>query len=208
MAIQFPWARKQSIDLEECSDAVLMERLCKSGEHLAFQALYVRYGKRILAFLHRMLPGKPDLVEDLLQETFAKVWENPGSYTPGRPLAPWLFTIAANLAKNEWRKMNVRAKVHSGESAQEQHQIRDSAPNQERLVDLQQFNTSLQKALNQLEEAHREVFLLRYQQEFSVKEISEALQVPEGTVKSRLFYASKKLAAMLQHLQNLKSESL
>jgi RNA polymerase sigma-70 factor, ECF subfamily len=112
------------------------------------------------------------------------------------------------LAKNEWRKMKVRTKVHSGESAHDQHQLSDTGPSQERLVDLQQFNASLQKALNQLEEAHREVFLLRYQQDFSIKEISETLQVPEGTVKSRLFYASKKLATMLQHLQNLQSESL
>lgn len=185
---------------EPVDDTELMVGVCKKNA-TDFQCLYNRYKQPLMAFLLRMHPGELDLVQDLAQETFAKVWEKPQLFNPEYKFKTWLFTIAANLSKSEWRKLQVRGKVHSPglKSEEVKKGSLDTAPDVQ--VDLNLFSQSLQEALLKLDESHRKVFLLRYQQEFSIKEISQVLEVPEGTVKSRLFYAVKKLGGMLAHLQ-------
>ncbi len=185
---------------EEVDDAELMAGVCRKNPK-DFQCLFDRHKQPLMAFLLRMHPNESDLVQDLAQETFARVWEKPHLFNPEYKFKTWLFTIASNLSKSEWRKMQVRGKVHAGglKSDEVKQGSSDTAPDVQ--VDLNLFSHSLQEALLRLDESHRNVFLLRYQQEFSIKEISEVLEVPEGTVKSRLFYAVKKLGGMLKHLQ-------
>jgi len=185
---------------EQVNDADLMAGVLQ-GNANDFKCLYNRHKQSLLSFLLRMHPGESELVQDLAQETFARVWEKPQLFNPEYKFKTWLFTIAANLSKSEWRKMQVRGKVHSpGLKAEDVKKgSTETAPDVQ--ADLNLFSQSLQEALLKLDESHRNVFLLRYQQEFSIKEISEVLEVPEGTVKSRLFYAVKKLGGMLIHLQ-------
>ena len=97
--------------------------------------------------------------------------------------------------------MQVRNQVHAQGLKAEDVKQGNNELGADVQADLNAFSQSLQEALLQLDEAHRTVFLLRYQQEFSIREISEVMELPEGTVKSRLFYSVKKLGGMLQHLK-------
>ena len=190
------WLNKK----KEIDDAELMAGVLQRNAN-DFNCLYERHKQSLMSFLLRMHPGEWDLVQDLAQETFAKVWEKPQLFNPEYKFKTWLFTIASNLSKSEWRKMQVRGKVHTPNLKAEDVKRGSSETAPDVQADFNLFSQSLQEALLRLDESHRNVFLLRYQQEFSIKEISEVLDVPEGTVKSRLFYAVKKLGGMLNHLQ-------
>ncbi len=185
---------------DEPEDEELMSGVLNKN-HPDFQRLYQRHKQSLVSFLLRMHPGQMELVQDLAQETFARVWEKPHLFNPEYRFKTWLFTIASNLSKSEWRKMQIRNQVHAQGIKAEDVKQGNNELGADVQADLNAFSQSLQEALLQLDEAHRTVFLLRYQQEFSIREISEVMELPEGTVKSRLFYSVKKLGGMLQHLK-------
>lgn len=191
------WWKSKS---DEPADEELMEGVLQKN-HPDFQQLYQRHKHTLVSFLLRMHPGQIELVQDLAQETFARVWEKPHLFNPEYRFKTWLFTIASNLSKSEWRKIQVRNQVHALGLKAEDVKQGNNELGADVQADLNAFSQSLQEALLQLDEAHRTVFLLRYQQEFSIKEISEVMELPEGTVKSRLFYSVKKLGGMLHHLK-------
>ena len=89
------------------SDERLMELIVR-GDERAFGALYDRYHSRLLNYFHRMLWHDRERAQDFLQELFTKVARNPASYDPARPFCTWLFSVANNMCKNEYRKEEVR----------------------------------------------------------------------------------------------------
>jgi RNA polymerase sigma-70 factor (ECF subfamily) len=102
-----------------------------------------------------------------------------------------MFTIASNMVKSSFRE-----RIHEGieEGSKEFDFHFDFSDNR---MDREVFQHSLKEAIEQLEEHHRMAFVLRYMEEMSVKEIAEIIEQPEGTVKSRLFYATKKITQAL-----------
>jgi len=171
-----------------------MAKLAKQ-EVAAFDVLYARYSGRMLRYFLRMLNRDQERAEDLLQDLFLRLVEKPHLFDPQRRFSTWLYTIAANLVKNEYRRRSVRQVVTR---APDLSQLGiGEAPDDERL-DRDQFGQSLIQALDGLSEAQREVFVLRYQEDLPLKEISEILGCAEGTVKSRLFYAQRNLAGKLE----------
>ena len=96
----------------EISDAELLRRYCE-GEENAFQEIMDRYKNSLYAFLRQFL-NRHDLVEDVFQETFLQLYSSRGSFDANRPLRPWLFTIAANKAKDALRKSQRHATVSIG----------------------------------------------------------------------------------------------
>lgn len=183
----------------QTEDETLMQWLVK-GDEKAFGELYRRYSQRMLDYFYRMLGRDEEKAQDFLQDLFLKLVEKPHLYDSKRRFSTWLYAVAANMCKNEYRSREVRRIMETvpdfGPEAPREK------PDDERF-DREQFETGLMSELENLSFEHRSVFLLRYQEERSVKEIAHILGCTEGTVKSRTFYALRKLAARL-HLFNPK----
>lgn len=173
-------------------DAKLM-RLITKGDEQAFSVLYDRYGEKMHRYFYRMLWQEQQKAEDFTQELFLKIINKPHLYDPDRNFSSWLFQVAANMVKNEYRRHSRQPEITSelplDLSLQENSFFECS--------DRKYFKRELESALNRLSDEHRQCFVLKYLEEKSIKEISEILECPEGTVKSRLYYALKKLAKSL-----------
>lgn len=174
------------------SDEILMQRVQK-GDELAFRILYERYNNKMYQYFWRLLGQKNEKAKDFTQDLFLKVVENPERFDIKRSFSAWIYTVAHNMVKNEYRRLD-RVSKREGISAQ----INDTE--HIALIDpLDQtiHRKQLLQAIQLLDEKHRDCFVLRYQEDLSVKEVSKILGCPEGTVKSRLFYALKKLSILL-----------
>lgn len=171
-----------------------MERLTK-GDELAFDQLYQRYSGKLLQYFYRMLNYEEARAQDLLQDLFIRLVEKPHLFDPKRRFSTWVFAVASNLVKNEYRSRQVRAIMTYPEDMSHLDAVEEVM---EEALNLRQFGHCLDAELQQLSDTHREVFLLRYQEGMSIREISEVMTCSEGTVKSRLFYALKNLAQRLK----------
>lgn len=110
-------------ELEQASDERLME-LVRKGDEPAFAALYDRYQGRLMSYFHRMLWKDRERAQDFVQELFTKLAQRPESYDPSRPFSTWLFSVANNLCKNEYRREEVRKRAepelrYNGQGVQE-----------------------------------------------------------------------------------------
>jgi len=182
---------------KQFSDEKLMQCI-QRGDTSAFNELYDRYAKRLLFYFFRELGGDEEKAQDFLQEIFLKVIEKPGLFDTKRRFSTWIFTVAYNMCKNEYRYLKVREIVENNINVDEVlHGSESEHPQAEQKVDQKLFEKALLAELETFEEGHRSAFLLRYQQDLSIKEIGEILGCSEGTVKSRLFYTTRKLARKL-----------
>ncbi len=182
----------------QLSDEELME-LIRLKETGAFDELYRRYSQRLLSYFYRMLGGDNEKAQDFLQNIFLKIVEKPQRYKPTNRFATWLYAVASNMCKNEYRALKVRKQVHSAEDLDifvAEPDRRHSNPDLK--IDGDRFTRKLLKALENMKSTHRSTFLLRFQENFSIREIGEILGCSEGTVKSRLFYTIRELAGKLR----------
>ena len=129
---------------------------------------------------------------------FLKIVEKPHLFDTQKRFSTWVFTVANNMCKNEYRRLQVRqdGSIYVGDFNVTENDI--VLPKIEQQIDSKHFKKMVVEELANMSEVKRSVFLLRYQEQFSVKEISEILHCSEGTVKSRLFYTTKTLAEKLQ----------
>ncbi|MBP6828924.1 MAG: RNA polymerase sigma factor [Saprospiraceae bacterium] len=174
----------------DAPDESLMRDIVRCDER-AFAELYHRYGARMHRYFYRMLWRDAILAEDFTQELFLKIIEKPHLYDTTRPFRAWIYALASNMCKNEYRRKKP-ADVEWLPGNETIHEIR--LPEQ---LDRQLFETSLREAIDQLGETHKQCFVLRYQEELSVAEIAAITLCPEGTVKSRLHYALQKVSERL-----------
>jgi RNA polymerase sigma-70 factor (ECF subfamily) len=181
---------------KDFSDEKLMERI-QRADTSAFDELYDRYSQRLLHYFFRELGGDREKAQDFLQETFLKIVQKPDLFDSTRKFSTWIFTVAHNMCKNEYRNRQVRASIEIDVGV-----LSYPGEGESRRVEQDVDNQAFQRALlNELENFHdglRSAFLLRYQQSLSIREISEILGCSEGTVKSRLFHTTRKLAAKLK----------
>lgn len=176
----------------ELSDELLMELVAK-GDDLAFGLIYDRYSGRLMNYFHKMLWRDRERAEDMVQNIFLKIAKKPDSYDPKRPFVTWLFSVANNMCKNEYRREEVR----KAPAPQLHIATQDPGDSALRGIDHGLFRERLNSELAVLEEDQRSTFVLRYYEDLSIKEIAAAMSCSEGTVKSRLFYTLKKLAGRL-----------
>ena len=179
---------------KDFSDEQLMLAL-KQGEKLAFNELYVRYSDKLYGYLLKMLWYNEVRAQDLLQDVFTKIITQPHLFDTNRNFKTWVYTIAANLCKNEFKRNEVRKGTVNGV---ENHFAISSDTNLEKEVNERHFREALDEALLKLDTKHREAFVLKHIDGLSIKEIADIMGANEGTVKSRLFYAIKKLSESLQ----------
>ncbi len=186
--------------LKKLSDAQLLARY-SSGEEAAFREIVNRYKNGLYAFLRQFL-NRQDLVEDVFQETFMQLFTSRDSFDHSRPLRPWLFTIAANKAKDALRKWQRTTAVPIGTIADSQDLSFDemlntlSSDNTMPDEELEKSEISLRVAqvIEKMPENLRQILLLAYFQRFSYKQMAEILSIPIGTVKSRLHTAVGRFA--------------
>lgn len=171
--------------------------LIADGKQKAFEVLYNRYSKRLLCFFYQKLYQDEDIAQDFLQDLFIKIIEKPHLFDAGRSFKVWIYTMAYNMCKNEYRKNAVRGVKVDDFNFDDIHTFRTPA-NLADKFDRDLFRNKLINELSKLEEKQSTVFILRYKEHLSIKEISEILDCSEGTVKSRLFYTLRKLAKQLQ----------
>ncbi|MBK6541385.1 MAG: RNA polymerase sigma factor [Flavobacteriales bacterium] len=176
------------------SDERLMELVVR-GDEKAFVTIYDRYHGRVLNYFHRMLWQDRQRSQDFMQDLFTKIAHKPTAYDASRPFSTWLFSVANNMCKNEYRREEVRRAAvpelrHNGTAVLE-------AKGGE-AVDREHFRHRLEEELDRLDPDHKATFVMRYEEDLAIKEIALAFGISEGTVKSRLFYTLKKLAERLK----------
>ena len=182
------------------SDAELLARYA-AGEEAAFREIVNRYKNSLYAFLRQFL-NRHDLVEDVFQETFLQLFASRDSFDTNRPLRPWLFTIAANKAKDALRKWQRTSAVAIGTMADSQDLSFDDMLNTVTsdstmpYEELQKDETASRvgQIIATMPENLREILGLAYFQGFSYKQMAEILSIPIGTVKSRLHTAVGRFA--------------
>ncbi len=179
----------------EYSDEQLMQLIGK-GNDKAFAELYDRYSNKMHYYFYRMLYQNKEKADDFTQDLFMKLIEKANLFDSNRKLSTWLYTIAANMCKNEYRRKERNIVSSQLPPYADEFFLADETVITE-VLDKKLFQEHLQNAIEGLDEIHQQCFVLRYQEELSVKEISEILNCPEGTVKSRIHYSLKKLAQKL-----------
>jgi RNA polymerase sigma-70 factor (ECF subfamily) len=160
------------------------------GEEKAFDEIYLRYGKRLFVYFYRMMNYNKDIADDMLQDIFMKIAENPEKFDRTRSFKTWIFSVASNACKNHYRhKQLVREKE---DQIIQEHILRSAASNQAAMsLDRSAFRHMLDRTLDQLPVEKKEAFILRYQEEKSIAEIALIQNCPEGSVKSRIHYTLK-----------------
>jgi len=185
---------------EKLSDAELLERY-KEGDEAAFREIVSRYRNSLYAFLKQFL-NQADLVEDVFQETFLQLFTSRDSFDPSRPLRPWLFTIAANKAKDALRKSQRTSAVPIGTIAESDDMSFDEVLNaltSDTAVPYDEVERSetaerVSEVIANMPENLREILILAYFQRLSYKHMAQVLGIPIGTVKSRLHTAVARFA--------------
>jgi len=187
-------------DLKKLTDGELLTRYT-DGEEAAFREIVNRYKNGLYAFL-RLFLNRRELVEDVFQETFLQLFSSRESFDRSRPLRPWLFTIAANKAKDALRKWQRTNAIPIGTMGESEDLSFDDILNTVTSDDtmpyekLQKGETAVRvrQIIVDMPENLREILVLAYFHGFSYKQMAEILSIPIGTVKSRLHTAVGRFA--------------
>ena len=203
----------QSSNTPERSDEELL-KLFRAGNASAFDALVHRYEGELFGYLNRYLRNR-ELAEDTFQTTFMTVYQKADTFEEGKRFKPWLYAIATNQAIDASRKRKRRQTISlenewdSGESSAKAGSLRDvlesnnEKPDSSAMMD--EKKVQVRQAIDTLPENLRQVLLLAYFHEFKYQEISEVLEIPLGTVKSRLHAALEKFQQSWERMQDMVS---
>jgi RNA polymerase sigma-70 factor (ECF subfamily) len=172
------------------SDEVLLQ-LITNGDKDAMRVLFARHNVRVFRFLTRIV-GNDATAEDLLNEVFIEVWRNAGRFEARSQVSTWILAIARFKALAAMRR---RQPDELDDEASEM--IEDTADDPEVAVQKTERSALLQQCLKQLSIAHRQVVDLVYYHEQSIEEVAEIIGVPASTVKTRVFYARKRIAELM-----------
>ena len=182
------------------NDADLFARYA-AGDEAAFREIVNRYKKGLYVFLRRFL-NQHDLIEDVFQETFLQLYNSRETFDINRPLRPWLFTIAANKAKDALRKEKRTAAIPIGTVTDQEEMSFDdmlnaltsdeTRPYEELIKD--ETASQVRGIIADMPENLREILILAYFNKFSYKQMAQILSIPIGTVKSRLHTAVARFA--------------
>lgn len=190
-----PHPQSDEMSSDEALAACVQANASAGGEaaRTAYAVLIQRYYPRVHAFLYRMSDGDRAFADDHTQETFLRAWRGIHTYQPTRPFRAWVFSIAANLARNDATRADSRHRAPE--------ELSDDLPDEqwedshvlEGVLDNANATQSVRVALHALSPEQREVVMLYYYHDLPYAEIAAALHIPLGTVKTRLWAAVRRL---------------
>ena len=160
--------------------------------HAAIMELHRRYSQKLLGYFIKMLQKDVDLAQDFVQEIFLRILEKKHLFDPEKKFYTWLFTIASNMCKTSYRRTPINSLSNDGYELNRFSNLADD------LAEKAHFKQLLDKSIESLDHGQKTVFVLRYMEHFSLQEIADIMETSLGTVKSRLFYATQKIAQQLK----------
>ena len=168
--------------------------LVLKGNKIAFELLYERYFNKMVWYANSFLDDIPS-AEDAVQEVFIKIIQAPEKFDINRTFSTWIYHVTANHCKNRLRQERLRSETvrdqfndTSLQTVQLNHQ-----------ADMAYLQQILKDKFESLSEKERQIFTLRFEQQLPLKEIATILEIPEGSVKSGLYYLLKKYAHILNY---------
>ena len=191
------------------ADAVLVAR-CKDNDLTAFDQIVERYQHRIYGYVRRLVSNETD-AEDITQDVFLRALMSLHNFRQESSLQVWLFRIATNRCRDLIRRRQHEKgwvslwRSHERDGSTEEDiscDLPDTRDNPERRLLQQELSDLLHEAINRLPVAMREVLVLHDMESLSYEEIAQALSIPVGTVKSRLFHARARLRQALASYVN------
>ena len=173
----------------------------QEGNTEAFNEIVARYKNPLYNFVCRLL-GDPMFSEDIVQETFVRVYRNKHRYHRIAKFSTWIYTIASNLAKTELRRRKVKQffSISSKGTDEKDYDLPDYSSDVERDVDLTMKQEAVLKEIDRLPSPFKEAVILRDLQDLAYEEISHILDVPLGTVKSRVNRGRARLQKILKYI--------
>jgi RNA polymerase sigma-70 factor (ECF subfamily) len=175
----------------EASDEILIGRIA-GGDRLAMQALYARHHVKVFRFVLRLVRNEAS-AQDLISEVFLDVWRQAARFEGRSAVSTWILAIARFKALS-----SVRRRKEAQLDEEEAEALEDEADTPEVALQKKDTGEVLRQCLAKLSPDHREIIDLVYYHEKSVEEVAEIVDIPENTVKTRMFYARKKLAELLK----------
>jgi RNA polymerase sigma-70 factor (ECF subfamily) len=177
--------------MQSDSDQDLILRVAK-GDRLAFRTLYARHNVRVFRFILRFIKDEGQ-AEDLIGEVFLDVWRQADRFEGRSSVSTWILGMARFKALSSLRKTT------DAELDEEQAgAIADDADTPEVVAQKVDKAKAIRRCIDQLSNEHREIVDLVYYQEKSISEVAEIVGIPENTVKTRMFYARKRLQELMQ----------
>jgi len=176
---------------EIASDEVLIRRIA-GGDQLAMQTLFVRHRVALYRWLLRLVCDEA-LAEDLLSNVFLDVWRHAAKFEVRSSVSTWLLAIARHKAMSALRR-----RTNDPLDDEIMAEIPDNADSAEVILQKQDDIAVLRQCLTQLSPAHREIIDLVYYHEKSIAEVAEIIGAPQNTVKTRMFYARKRVTELLE----------
>ena len=186
--------------VEADNDQLLVDR-ARLGDRHAFDLLVLKYQSRLLSLVIRLVSNQSDAL-DVLQDTFVKAYRSLNTFRGESAFYTWLYRIAMNLAIDHTRKRKRREVAGFDESVATKDadggiDAVHHGDSPSKALERKQLLRRIMDGMQKLSDDQRQVILLREVEGLSYKEISEVMEIPEGTVMSRLFYARKKLQKIL-----------
>lgn len=177
--------------LEATSDETLIARIAQ-GDAEAMRVLYLRHQLRVHRFVLRLVRN-PSIAEDIIADVFLDVWRQAGSFEGRSAVSTWLLAIARFKTLSLLRRKREEELDDEGAAA-----IEDPEDNPETVTTKRDTSAILRHCLTALTREHREIIDLVYYHEKSVEEVARIVGIPEATVKTRMFYARKRLSGLLK----------
>jgi RNA polymerase sigma-70 factor, ECF subfamily len=177
--------------MQATSDEVLIGRIA-GGDRLAMQVLFARHHVKVYRFVLRLVRNE-STAEDLISEVFLDVWRQAGKFEGRSAVSTWLLSIARFKALSTLRRRTEEELDEETAGA-----IEDQSDDPEVTLEKKDKSAALRQCINRLSAEHREVIDLVYYHEKSVEEVAGIVGIPEATVKTRMFYARRKLSELLR----------
>jgi RNA polymerase sigma-70 factor (ECF subfamily) len=177
--------------MQTTSDEALIARIA-GGDRLAMQVLFARHQVRVYRFVLRLVRNEAT-AEDLISEVFLEIWRQAGKFEGRSAVTTWMLGIARFKALSVLRR---RQEEELDEETAER--IEDHSDDPETVLAKKDKGEVLRQCLTKLSAEHREAIDLVYYHEKSVEEVAQIVGIPEATVKTRMFYARKKLSELLK----------
>lgn len=190
-------------NINELTDEELIIEFQKNNDEKAFEILIQRFKNPLVNYVYRFL-GDYESCADVVQETFIKVYKYKDNYSSLAKFSTWVYTIAGNLARTEYRRQKRRNlfSINSFGENDKTYDIPDNSFRPDITADASIKSEQIQKALLKVRDSYREAVILRDIQELSYDEISEILGIEVGTVKSRINRGRAELQKYLKDIYN------